>query len=83
MKNGREKSVVDYGVVRQSDLGLINKFEIKDSIDFVNDGSLIGNRSRLPNHKVLILEVGISIYRQLISEDKTLGKVNYVRKKIV
>ena len=57
------RSVVDYFITRQSDLDSMLSLKVVSCLDMVseeNDVNLIDDKSRLPDHSLLILELELS-----------------------
>ena len=72
LESSHGRSVVDYFLVRHGDLGSVVDFSVLDCAALVTDGSKIGDKSRLPDHKALKLEINYSEGIQLL-QDKSLG----------
>ena len=79
------KSVVDYFIVRQCDLTYVKSMKVKSPIEIVdelNAEHYVNDRSHIPDHSLLMLEVEFStaVIENLVG--KTLGYKSIIRQKV-
>ncbi|CAG2210017.1 unnamed protein product [Mytilus edulis] len=82
----RGKSVVDYICVPHDVFDKCKKFEVLTAESIVNNNSLfglLGGKSRLPDHSVLITEFTVTHFEQAVSTDNEMKrarfKINQIR----
>ncbi|VDI60035.1 Hypothetical predicted protein [Mytilus galloprovincialis] len=76
----RGKSVVDYICVPHDVFDKCKKFEVLTAESIVNNNSLfglLGGKSRLPDHSVLITEFTVTHFEQAVSTDNEMKRARF------